>query len=452
MRALFSLPLSALVSTVALLAAGALLLSTRAQGFAFLGGSLDLTQRDVRVFNNFVNPEANQNGTPDPSFPGAVGAPLAIWKAVVEWGSELHGDGQGDPTQPAGLGSGGANFDATWQGLASNVGRPNQNIMSEISGSSLGILAFTELPISDGWRIRFYADAATWYDGPGPTPGLLGWEDIQGVATHEYGHALGLAHSTDPDATMFGSSTPPNTNKRSIEADDIAGIQALYGVRLPTKPHIATYTLSSGAVTIAGAGFAPMGNAVWFTNGAPAADGTPLVVAGLPSASGTITLAIPAAARPGDVLVHVPGTSGDTLSNAFPFDPAAEPCAAPIVYGTAKTNSQGGIPSLYTVGRPRLQTNDFAILTDGGIAGAPGIVFSGASQASIPFQGGTLWIARPLQREMRFRFDFFGGAYVPVPVTPAMVGTTRRYQLWFQDAGDAFGVGLSNAVQVTFCP
>ena len=68
------------LSTVALLAAGALLLSTRAQGYAFLGGTLDLTQRDVRVFNNFVNAEANQNVTPDPSFPGAVGAPLAIWK------------------------------------------------------------------------------------------------------------------------------------------------------------------------------------------------------------------------------------------------------------------------------------------------------------------------------------------------------------------------------------
>jgi len=182
------------------------------------------------------------------------------------------------------------------------------------------------------------------------------------------------------------------------------------------------------------------------------ADGTPLVVAGLPSASGTITLAIPSAARPGDVLVHVPGTSGDKLSNAFPFDPSAEPCPAPVVYGTAKTTSQGGIPSLYTAGRPRLQTNDFAILTDGGIADAQGIVFSGATSGSMPFQGGTLWIARPLRREMRFRFDPFGGAYVPIPVTPAMIGTTRCYQLWFQDTGDAFGVGLSNAVQVTFCP
>ena len=35
------------------------------------------------------------------------------------------------------------------------------------------------------------------------------------------------------------------------------------------------------------------------------------------------------------------------------------------------------------------------------------------------------------------------------PITP---GTTRYYQLWFLDSGDPFGVGVSNAVSVTFCP
>ena len=80
------------------------------------GWSLDVTQRDVRVFNNFTDPEANDNQTPDANFPGRFGAEMAIWKASVEWGSELHGDGQGDPGQVAGLGSGGANFDATWPG------------------------------------------------------------------------------------------------------------------------------------------------------------------------------------------------------------------------------------------------------------------------------------------------------------------------------------------------
>ena len=35
---------------------------------------------------------------------------------------------------------------------------------------------------------------------------------------------------------------------------------------------------------------------------------------------------IPATALPGDLLVHVPGTGGNALSNAFPFDPLAETC------------------------------------------------------------------------------------------------------------------------------
>jgi hypothetical protein len=85
--------------------AAALLYPAHVQAYAFLGGALRLPQRDVRVFDNFTNPEANDNTTPDPNFPGAVGATLAIWKACVEWGSELHGDGNGDPTQAAGLGS-----------------------------------------------------------------------------------------------------------------------------------------------------------------------------------------------------------------------------------------------------------------------------------------------------------------------------------------------------------
>lgn len=88
-----------------------------APAYSLLGGSLGTGQRDVRVFDNFTDATANDNTTPHPSFPGYTGAELAIWKASVEWGSHLHGDGQGDPHQPGGLGSGGANFDTTWQGI-----------------------------------------------------------------------------------------------------------------------------------------------------------------------------------------------------------------------------------------------------------------------------------------------------------------------------------------------
>ena len=108
----------------------------------------------MRVFNNFLDASANDNTTPDPSFPGATGAPLAIWKGIVEWGSELHGDGSGDPTQPFDLGSGGANFDPSWQGNATEIGNANANTFSTITTSPFGIYSYTEFPSTDGWRIH----------------------------------------------------------------------------------------------------------------------------------------------------------------------------------------------------------------------------------------------------------------------------------------------------------
>lgn len=432
----------------------ALLVPSQVDGYTFLGGMLDLTQRDARVFDNFSDPESHNNTSPDPNFPGAVGAPLAIWKAIVEWGSELHGNGQGDPTQALGLGSGGANFDASWQGSAASVGGPDDNVFSEISGSLGGVFAFCEAPISDGWRIRFYADSAIWEDGPGNFGFLPGHRDIQAVATHEYGHALGLGHSTDVNATMYPIVDLTSTGGRSIEADDIAGVQALYGPRSAAKPHLSTYALAGGLMTISGAGFDPFANEVWFTDASAASDGTPLKVANLPSQNGgtEIVLAIPPFAGRGDLLVKNAGSANDSLSNAFPFDPNQAPCPDPLVFGTAKTTSIGTQPNLFVTGRPNVSTNDFSIRTNSGLPDAFGILLSGRGMAATPFMGGTLYIAEPYRRRGMFQFDFTGGAQIPVPVNAAMIGTTRYYQLWFHDPGDAFGVGLSNAVRVTFCP
>ncbi len=52
--------------------------------------------------------------------------------------------------------------------------------------------------------------------------------DIFTVAAHEFGHALGLYHSSSTTAIMYGAYT---TSKRALITDDIAGIQAIYGAR-----------------------------------------------------------------------------------------------------------------------------------------------------------------------------------------------------------------------------
>jgi hypothetical protein len=57
--------------------------------------------------------------------------------------------------------------------------------------------------------------------------------DLLTVAAHEIGHTLGLAHSSDPNALMFAAYSGPH---RSLDEDDIAGIQAIYGMASAPEP------------------------------------------------------------------------------------------------------------------------------------------------------------------------------------------------------------------------
>ena len=170
------------------------------QAFTKIGGSLSTSQRDLRVFNNFADAASN-NTTSPAQFQGWDGAELAIWKGAVEWGSLMHGDGTGDPQSGNVLGGAGANFDAFWAGAATAIGGTNNNIVSTVSSCSSGVIAYMEGPISDGWRIRFCDSSFVFDDGPG-APAQI---DIQCIMAHEYGHALGLGHSTSNGATMFAS-------------------------------------------------------------------------------------------------------------------------------------------------------------------------------------------------------------------------------------------------------
>jgi hypothetical protein len=53
-------------------------------------------------------------------------------------------------------------------------------------------------------------------------------DDLDSIMTHEVGHLLGLDHTLDADATMFARYVSGDDSLRTLEADDIAGICAMY--------------------------------------------------------------------------------------------------------------------------------------------------------------------------------------------------------------------------------
>jgi hypothetical protein len=64
--------------------------------------------------------------------------------------------------------------------------------------------------------------------------------DLQSILTHEVGHFIGIAHSTNSDAVMFASYTPGSMGLRALTEDDIKAVCAAYppnsGVACNTEP------------------------------------------------------------------------------------------------------------------------------------------------------------------------------------------------------------------------
>jgi len=57
--------------------------------------------------------------------------------------------------------------------------------------------------------------------------------DLQNIATHEIGHGVGLAdmyQTVCGEVTMYGYSANGETEKRTLEQQDINGLQSLYGI------------------------------------------------------------------------------------------------------------------------------------------------------------------------------------------------------------------------------
>ncbi len=102
--------------------------------------------------------------------------------------------------------------------------------------------------------------------------------DLQNTLAHEFGHLLGLDHSAESAATMYGGAPPLETLKRDLHADDVAGVCTLYrrafvatGCQPPPEPDgcaaargsrtlspgvLGVFVLSAALLTAARAGLA----------------------------------------------------------------------------------------------------------------------------------------------------------------------------------------------------
>ncbi len=348
-------------------------------GFSLIGGSLGTGQRDFRVFNNFTDSQANNNTNINVAFPGAMGATQAIWKGHLEWSSGWYmGTGTQDPTQSR-LGTGVANYDNNYQGETTGTGGTNDNIHSELFDSSPGgTLAFTETPISNGWRIR-YLSGWTWEDGPGNVGSKI---DLQGVAGHEIGQAWGLGHSSVSGATMLPSISGTGVPARSINSDDTAGLRTIYGNLGSSKPLITAISGSTnpgGTLTILGSNFSNNNNVVWFTD--TGNGGSALTVNGVSSSSGgtVINVTIPSGADDGSVMVKANFSGGESLSNEWALDigsgGAGDP---PLITSVSPSSGPAGGSTAVTIGG-----SGFNGTTDVTLGGTPAMSFTVNSGSSI---------------------------------------------------------------------
>jgi len=158
-----------------------------------------------------------------------------------------------------------------------------------------------------------------------------------------------------------------------------------------------------------------------------------------------------------------PSTSGrEKVAQALLAFVRSEPTAAawyladpvPHPYGVGKLTSLGTLPVVGWTGTPSFTSNDFAFTYTDAVPYKFGLGFQGGSPAQAPFISGTAtrWVGNPLQRLPIRQLDGAGGTSYSIPITPAMVGTTRFYMGWSRDPAHPDGTGIvsTDGLRVVF--
>lgn len=102
----------------------------------------------------------------------------------------------------------------------------------EYNLSPAGVATFTEADV-------VFNNATPFNSYRGPLHNIIGslMFDFHRVALHEFGHLLGITHTPQTAPAIM---TPISTDIDALQADDIAGVQSLYGVPSPTPTPVPT--------------------------------------------------------------------------------------------------------------------------------------------------------------------------------------------------------------------
>ncbi len=107
---------------------------------------------------------------------------------------------------------------------------------AKLGGTTLGVTSYittdtSQTQVCNGYTFYKFVEvdvrfnnSTKWETSSSCTNGF----DLSGVATHEFGHVVGLGHSSDYYATMYYAVAPCDFSRSSLESDDRNGYNFIY--------------------------------------------------------------------------------------------------------------------------------------------------------------------------------------------------------------------------------
>jgi hypothetical protein len=165
-----------------------------------------------------------------------------------------------------------------YYGKGGQLGKPGTYTFSECNGQETITTTFPSIVFDADIAFNPHAQFST------STPPLSNYFDLQSVATHEFGHALGLDHSGVAHAVMFPAGDTGESQQRTLSTDDVIAISFLY----PSSSFASYLGTISGQITFPNIGGVYAAHVIAID----ASTGN-VVVDGLANADGTYKLFVP---------------------------------------------------------------------------------------------------------------------------------------------------------------